>query len=244
MTIDEQDDTVDEHLTELAKPGIASRHGLTFRYLATGKRFETQQQPRRIVGDVEYERAIVLERQGHACALEIVGERRFTAAGQQHEQGNRHALTKSGNCRRGFNHGLLGYDSMSRAALGAVLVVAVLSHLPAEARQQKPIEKIDPVAVVGCLKEDGGGWKLVDASDPVASTANAPTPKELATLDQGGNNEFQLIGTSIFNLPAHRNHWVVVKGLPISAKPVSRLNVTSVTMKADTCPPPSAAKIG
>ena len=133
---------------------------------------------------------------------------------------------------------------MSTAALGVVLVFAALSDLAAGAEQQKPTEKIDPVAVVGCLKEEAGGWKLVDASDPVPSTANAPTSKELAALDKPGKNEFQLIGVAIFNLPAHRNHWVVIKGLPIGAKPVSRLNVTSVTMKADSCPAPSAAKIG
>jgi hypothetical protein len=89
-----------------------------------------------------------------------------------------------------------------------------------------------------------GTWKLVDASDPVPSTANAPTPKELAALDKPGRNEFQLVGVSIFNLPVFRNHWVVVKGLPISANPVSRLNVTSVTRKADNCPAPPPPQLG
>ena len=69
----------------------------------------------------------------------------------------------------------------------------------------------------------------------MASTANAPSPKELATLPTGGKNEFQLIGVADFNLPAHRDHTVVVKGLPIKATPVSRLNVTSVTM-SQSCP--------
>jgi hypothetical protein len=133
---------------------------------------------------------------------------------------------------------------MSRATLGAALVVAVLSDVHAGGELQKPTEKIEPVAVVGCLKEDGGSWKLVEASDPVASTANAPTPKELAALDKPGKNEFQLIGITVFNLPTHRNHWVVVKGLPISAKPINRLNVTSVMMKSETCPAPSSPKIG
>jgi hypothetical protein len=133
---------------------------------------------------------------------------------------------------------------MSRAALAAALVFAAA---PAQglAQAPKPTEKIDPVAVVGCLKEGAGGtWMLVNASDPIPSTANAPTPKELAELDTPGRNELQLIGASIFNLPAHRNHWLVVKGLPIKAAPVSRLNVTSVTMKAESCPPPPPPKIG
>ena len=102
---------------------------------------------------------------------------------------------------------------MSRAALAVALVFAAA---PAQglAQAPKPTEKIDPVAVVGCLKEGAGGtWMLVNASDPIPSTANAPTPKELAELDTPGRNELQLIGASIFNLPAHRNHWLVVKGL-------------------------------
>ena len=97
-------------------------------------------------------------------------------------------------------------------------------------------EKIEPVAVVGCLKEAKPGlWMLVNASDPVASTANAPSAKELAALPKSGKNEFQLIGISVFNLSAHRDHSIVVKGLPIKATPISRLNVTSVTMIADVC---------
>lgn len=103
---------------------------------------------------------------------------------------------------------------------------------------QKVAEKVDTVAVVGCLKETApGAWSLVNASEPVVSTANAPPPKELASLPKGGTHEFRLIGTSIFNLPVHREHSVVVKGLFIKAAPISRLNVTSVTMISETCPP-------
>jgi hypothetical protein len=131
------------------------------------------------------------------------------------------------------------------AAAGTLVALAAAqTQKPAEKPTEK-IEKIDPVAVLGCLREaPEGTWKLVDASDPVPSTANAPTPKELAALDKPGRNEFQLVGVSIFNLPVFRNHWVVVKGLPISANPVSRLNVTSVTRKADNCPAPPPPQIG
>ncbi len=118
------------------------------------------------------------------------------------------------------------------------VVFAALVVVPPEALTQKPVEKIDPVAVVGCLKESSPDtWTLVNASDPVPSTANAPDAKELASLAKGGTKEFRLVGVSIFDLPAHRDHSVVVKGLPIHATPISRLNVTSVTMVADTCPP-------
>jgi hypothetical protein len=117
------------------------------------------------------------------------------------------------------------------------MVVASLAIGTPVVGQSKPAaEKIEPVAVVGCLKESKPGvWTLVNASDPVASTANAPSAKELAALPKKGKNEFQLIGVSIFNLPAHRDHSVVVKGLPIKAAPVNRLNVTSVTMAGEAC---------
>ena len=124
---------------------------------------------------------------------------------------------------------------MNSHALGLALA-AIVAAAPATAAQ-KPVEKIEPVAVVGCLKETSPGvWSLVNASEPVASNPNAPSPKELASLPKGGSHEFRLIGTGIFNLPAHRDHSVVVKGLPIKATPVGRLNVTSVTMVAEGCP--------
>ena len=54
-----------------------------------------------------------------------------------------------------------------------------------------------------------------------------------------GKGRFQLIGVSEFDLPAHKGHTVLVKGLLVKAAPVSRVNVTSVTMVATTCPPPA-----
>ena len=124
---------------------------------------------------------------------------------------------------------------MTPPALTLALAIAVAPIWTSSA--QKPVEKIEPVAVVGCLKETAPGtWSLVNATEPVASNPNAPTPKELESLSKIGTREFHLIGISIFNLPAHRGHSVVVKGLPIKATPVARLNVTSVTMVAETCP--------
>jgi hypothetical protein len=127
-----------------------------------------------------------------------------------------------------------------------LIALASVAALVFPAAAQTPpakVDKIDPVAVTGCLKEtEPNTWMLVNASDPVASTANAPSPKELAALPKGGKNQFRLIGVAIFNLPAHKDHAVIVKGLPIKATPVNRLNVTSVTMVSETCPPPSPAK--
>jgi hypothetical protein len=94
------------------------------------------------------------------------------------------------------------------------------------------------VAVAGCLEESTPGvWKLTNASDPVVSNANSPSAKELQSFAKGGKHEFQLDGVSVFNLPSHRGHNVLIKGLLNKASPVNRLNVTSVTMVSAACPP-------
>jgi hypothetical protein len=99
-------------------------------------------------------------------------------------------------------------------------------------------DKVDVVAVVGCLRESAPNtWTLSNASDPAPSNANAPLPNEIASAPKGGKNEFRLIGVAEFNLPSHRDHTVMVKGLHIKAAPVSRLNITSVTMLAPSCDP-------
>lgn len=116
------------------------------------------------------------------------------------------------------------------------ILFAVLLAAAVQGAQPAP-KKVDVVAVAGCVKESSpGNWMLTGASDPVASTANAPSPKELQAFAKGGKNEFQLTGVTIFNLPAHRWHTVVVKGLLNKAMPLSRLNVTSITMVSAECP--------
>ena len=125
---------------------------------------------------------------------------------------------------------------MKQAALTGVAILALGSSAVAWAQGAAKPEKIEPVAVVGCLKEATPDvWMLVNASDPVPSTANAPQAKELAALPRGGKNEFQLIGVSIFNLPSHKDQSVAVKGLLIKATPTNRLNITSVTTVAKGC---------
>ena len=59
--------------------------------------------------------------------------------------------------------------------------------------------------------------------------------RSVPALPVVGKNQFQLIGVSIFDLPSHKDHTVVLKGLLIPAKPVSRLNITSVVTVAPTC---------
>jgi hypothetical protein len=101
----------------------------------------------------------------------------------------------------------------------------------------EPPKKVEIVSVTGCLREtQPGAWTLTGATDPVPSTANAPLAKDIPPAPPpAGRNEFRLIGVSEFNLPAHKGHTVIIKGLHIKASPVSRLNVTSVTMVAASC---------
>src|SRR5262245_45876158 len=113
--------------------------------------------------------------------------------------------------------------------LALILVVA--------AAQAAPSPKIDIVSVAGCLKEAApNDWRVVNATDPAPSSANAPAQKDIPTTPPVGKNEFKLIGVSEFNLPQHKDHAVLVKGLHIKATPLSRLNVTSVTTIAPSCP--------
>jgi hypothetical protein len=105
------------------------------------------------------------------------------------------------------------------------------------AAQAAPPPKVDIVSVTGCLKEaTPNTWSVVNATDPVPSIANAPPAKEIPASPPLGKNEFRLIGVSEFNLPAHKDHTVIVKGLLIKATPISRLNITSVTTVSPTCP--------
>ena len=97
-------------------------------------------------------------------------------------------------------------------------------------------EKVEIVSVTGCLKEaTPNNWTLTTATDPVASIANAPPAREIPATPPAGKNVFRLIGVSEFNLPAHRDHTVVIKGLFIKATPISRVNITSVTMVSPSC---------
>ena len=97
--------------------------------------------------------------------------------------------------------------------------------------------KVPVVAVVGCLADRGADWMLTSATEPTPSIANGPPAGEKVTGPTSGPNTYRLIGTSEFDLPAHKGHTVLVKGLFIKASPTSRVNVTSVTMVSTTCGP-------
>ena len=121
--------------------------------------------------------------------------------------------------------------------MNALIFVLGLTAAP---QASPPAPKIEIVSVTGCLKEaPSSNWTLVSATDPVASSANAPAAKEIPATPPAGKNEFRLIGVSEFNLAAHKDHTVIIKGLFIKATPTSRVNMTSVTMVAPSCVPPA-----
>jgi len=120
----------------------------------------------------------------------------------------------------------------------AMTTMAFLTVVALGAQAAPPTPKVEIVSVTGCLKEASANtWTLVSATDPVPSNANAPAAKDIPATPPAGKNEYRLIGVSEFNLPSHKDHTVVVKGLFLKATPTSRINVTSVTMVAATCVP-------
>ena len=114
----------------------------------------------------------------------------------------------------------------------------LLPCFAAPASSQDAAKKIEIVSITGCLREQGANnWMVVAATDPVPSIANQAPAKEFPTTPPAGKNSFKLIGVGEFSLPQHRDHTVVVRGLLIKDKSVSRLNITSVADALPTCAP-------
>jgi hypothetical protein len=119
-----------------------------------------------------------------------------------------------------------------------ILLLGLAQAAPPRQGSGQAANKVEIVSVAGCLKEaTPNNWTLSAATDPVPSNANAPAAKDVPATPPAGKNVFRLIGVSEFNLPAQRDHTVIVKGLFIKAAPMSRLNVTSVTTVAPSCVP-------
>ncbi len=129
---------------------------------------------------------------------------------------------------------------MTRISLWALAaaVCIVVSPDGAAWAQSSGAAKAPIVAVTGCVTEQGADWMLTAATEPVPSIANGPPTGEAIKGPTAGKATYRLIGISEFELPTHQGHTVLVKGLLIKATPVSRVNVTSVTMVSTACAPP------
>lgn len=124
--------------------------------------------------------------------------------------------------------------------VGSAITVALTSATSAQAPPPRMNgTNIAPsVRVTGCLKLDGKNWVLASATDPVPDVP----PKEPAAMVKApapsvGRNQFQLIGVDVFHLPKRKDQRVEITGLLISAKPMSRINLTTVAPVAPTCSP-------
>jgi hypothetical protein len=124
---------------------------------------------------------------------------------------------------------------MRNRTVGICVVAAAFVAAFVASPGAQPKEKVPIVAVAGCLAEQGGDWMLTSATEPEPSIANAPPAGQPYKGPTSGKNTFRLIGVSEFDLPSHRGHSVLVKALFIKAEPVSRLNITSVTMLSTSC---------
>ena len=109
----------------------------------------------------------------------------------------------------------------------SVLLALIVAQAP-------PTKKIEIVSVTGCLREQGGNWMLVAATDPVPSPANQAQGDDIPKEPPAGKNTFRLIGVSEFSLPQHRDRTMVIRGLFIKDK-VSRVNVTSAVEAVASC---------
>ena len=118
---------------------------------------------------------------------------------------------------------------------------AAIAMSSAVATAQEPAGRVDVVRVTGCLRRAAAdAWTLSAATDPVVITrATSAAPPPAATAATTGANEFKLIGIEEFDLASRKDRLVAVKGLLIKATPTSRLNITSVTTVADSCPAPA-----
>jgi len=118
---------------------------------------------------------------------------------------------------------------------------AAIAMSSAVATAQEPAGRVDVVRVTGCLRRAAAdAWTLSAATDPVVITrATSAAPPPAATAATTGANEFKLIGIEEFDLASRKDRLVAVKGLLIKATPTNRLNITSVTTVADSCPAPA-----
>jgi hypothetical protein len=126
-----------------------------------------------------------------------------------------------------------------RIAIRKLAASAAIALSAAAANAQEPPGRVEVVRVTGCLRRGAAdAWTLSAATDPVVITRADPAVASPATATSAGTNEFRLIGIEEFDLASRKDRLVAVKGLLIKATPTNRLNVTSVTTVADSCPAP------
>lgn len=95
------------------------------------------------------------------------------------------------------------------------------------------------VAAIGCLTQSADKrWILTNATEPVATKEETPTPSLLKASDSKplGSRTFDLVSVSpSFKPESHRSHKVEVRGLLYRGPSYVELNLTSLDSVAATC---------
>jgi mono/diheme cytochrome c family protein len=99
-------------------------------------------------------------------------------------------------------------------------------------------DTLDVVEVVGCLKQSHSStWMLTRAGDPIVSASRSTSSVELkaAAGKPLGNQQYQLLGVSVFNPSTSKTEKVAVKGVLLKDSGTTRLNVTSLQTVGAGC---------
>jgi hypothetical protein len=96
------------------------------------------------------------------------------------------------------------------------------------------------VTAVGCLApRPVGGWRLIEGSRALSTHEQGTSSAELASNSRIrlGKERYQLLGADVFNPGQFSGSRVVVKGVLITARGGSGINVTSMQRAGVGCPP-------
>jgi len=104
---------------------------------------------------------------------------------------------------------------------------------------QKAVPNFALVETVGCLVEGpSNGWTLTNASEPLTSKDQPPTPQELKDAGSRplGSDSYLLVSVIPFKPGAYKGNKIEAKGLLYRMPNENRLDVTSLEMIASSCP--------
>jgi hypothetical protein len=129
--------------------------------------------------------------------------------------------------------------------IGIAVVLALGTSLSSQDSSPKATAqaKVQDVRVIGCLKLEGKDWLLTNATEPVSNAPSSASAAKAAPVNPSpppppGPHQFKLIGIDVFHLPTRKDQRVEVTGLLIPAKPINRINITTVVPVAPTCSAP------
>ena len=129
---------------------------------------------------------------------------------------------------------------ISRILITGFVLGAGLPSWPAAAQSTPPASL---VAVTGCVSRNDAAWTLTGASTPRTIPAAERSQRAADNVawargQQPGREQYRLLGRPMleeFEIEAHQNHRIVVRGLLINDAKEKRVNVVSLAMVAASC---------